>query len=71
MQPWVSNKRLHSKIEKINSACNNISQYAVTFLPCIGHSLSCTLTHHFGDVDRAVHSVAKGDGAENSLRLQL
>lgn len=43
----------------------------ITFFPRLGHSISCAFTHHFGDVDRAIDSVAKGDGAENSLRLQL
>lgn len=43
----------------------------ITFLPCLRDSISCAFTHHFADVDRAIDSVAKGDGAENSLRLQL
>ena len=42
-----------------------------TFLPGQGDDVRRTLTHHLGDVHRAVDPACDGDGPEHSLGLQL
>lgn len=43
----------------------------LTFPAGLRDGVSCTLAHHLGYVDGTVHSVAKGDGTEHRLSLQL